>query len=138
MNRPTTKESSVKRCIAAVVLALVGFPSAAFAMPDDLRAPDQRVQSSSLGVPPNLQAPDQRTDYAVPRHLDATGTDVAAPDQQASTGAVAPASASAPDAFDWAEAGPGAAGAASLLGISLAGGFALRRRQHRRVSALAG
>ena len=128
----------MKRCIAAVILALVGFPSAAFAMPDDVRAPDQRVPSSSLGVPPNLQAPDQRTDHTVPRHLDATGTDVAATDQQASTGAVAPAPESATDGFDWTDAGIGAAGAASLLGISLAGGFALRRRQHRRVSVLAG
>ena len=128
----------MKRCIAAVILALVGFPSAAFAMPDHVRARDQNVPSSSLGVPPNLQAPDQRTEHAVPQHLDATGTDVAASDQQASTRAVVPAPESATDGFDWADAGIGAAGAASLLGISLAGGFALRRRQDRRVSALAG
>ena len=124
----------MKRCIAAFILALVGFPTAAFAMPDDVRAQDQRVPSSSLGVPPNLKAPGRGIEYAVPRHLDATGTDVAAPDQQASTGAVAPAPASVTDGFDWADAGIGAAGAASLLGVSLAGGLVLRRR---RVSALA-
>jgi hypothetical protein len=38
------------------------------------------------------------------------------------------------DGFDWADAGIGAAGAASLFGIALAGALSLRRRS----SALAG
>ena len=130
----------MKRCIAALVLTLIAFPTTALAVPDDLRAPDQQVPSSSLGVPPDLRAPDQQTPRADPSHLPATGTDVAAPDQQASTGA--PDAVSAPEPaggeFDWTDAGIGAAGAASLLGISLAGGIALRRRQQRDPSAIAG
>ena len=115
----------MKRCIAALVLTLLAFPGAALAVPDDLRAPDQRSPRD------------------MPSHLPATGTDVAAPDQQASTGArsLAPASApsaSAGDGFDWTDAGIGAAGAASLVGISLAGVVALRGRRQLRDSALAG
>jgi hypothetical protein len=124
MTVSTTEGVPVKRCIAALVLTLLAFPGAALAVPDDLRAPDQRSPRD------------------VPSHLPATGTDVAAPDQQASTGAgsLAPAStpASAGDGFDWTDAGIGAAGAASLLGISLAGVVALRGRRQLRDSALAG
>jgi hypothetical protein len=128
----------VKRCIAALVLTLIAFPTTALAMPDDLRAPDQKVPSSSLGVPPDLRAPDQQTPRADPSHLPATGTDVAAPDQQASTGAPAATPEPSDGGFDWTYAGIGAAGAASLLAISLAGGIAVRRRQQRHPSALAG
>ena len=112
----------MKRCIAALVLTLLAFPGAALAVPDDVRAPDQR------------------TSHAVPSYLPTTGTDVAAPDQQASAppSSPAPASTSADGGFDWSDAGIGAAGAASLLGISLAGVATLRGRRHRRASALAG
>jgi hypothetical protein len=133
----------MKRCIAALALALLAFPGAALAGPQhEARHFDRSIPGGSVAVPRDLRAPDQRGPRPTPSYLPTTGTDVAAADQQASTRADAPASTfastSADDGFDWADAGIGAAGAASLLGISLAGLIALRRRQDRHPSALAG
>jgi hypothetical protein len=111
----------MKRCIAAVTLMLLAFPGGALAA-SDLRT-EQHVSGGSLGVAP-----------ATMPQLEAKGTDVAAPDQQASTRSTAPAIELVADddgGFDWADAGIGAVTAASLLGISLAGGMTLRRRHHR-------
>ena len=142
----------MKRRIAALALALLAFPATALAMPYDPVRSDQGAPSSSLGVAPNVQshlqtmgtdvaAPDQQASKNVaPSSLKTTGTDVAAPDQQASRN-VAPAtvsvSSSATSDFDWADAAIGAAVTAGLLGLSFAGATALRRRQ-RGASALAG
>ena len=123
----------MKRSIVALVVVLMALPATATAAPD-LRGSED-VPSSSLGIPPNLG---QRPSHAdVPQYLPAGGTDVAASDQQASerAPAVLTESGSSGD-FDWADAGLGAATAASLIGISLAGGIAVRR--HRRPTALAG
>ena len=138
----------MKRCIAALAVALVAFPATASAVSGP-RGSDQ-IQSSSLGVPPHLSgdrptASDvpqylPATGADVPLHLPAAGTDVAAVDQQASPGAPALASTTASDSssdFDWADASIGAATAVSLMGISLAGGMVLRRRNERRPSAIA-
>jgi hypothetical protein len=111
-----------RRRIAALALALLAFPATALAAPQDL-------PSSSLGIPPELASPP-----AVPSHLPAIGTDVAAPDQQSSPPGVSIQTESASSGFDWTDAGIGAAGTVSLLGIALAGALALRRRS----SALAG
>jgi hypothetical protein len=121
----------MKRCIAAVVLALFAFPGSALAV-SDLRA-DQNVRGGSLGVaPPILPA------------LHAKGTDVAAPDQQApkfpSRVEVYRAPPSTPQAaggFDWADAGVGAGGAALLVTISLGAALTFRRRQGRSPSVIA-
>jgi hypothetical protein len=119
----------MKRCIAAVALALLAFPGGALAA-SDLRA-DPGVRSGSLGVAPQ----------GLPQ-LEAQGTDVAAPDQQAPLSSTPPAAdfAVADDdgGFDWGDAGIGAAAMASLMGVSLAGGMALSRRRQRHTSALAG
>jgi hypothetical protein len=129
----------VKRSIAALAVALIAFPATASAVSNP-RESDQ-IQSSSLGVSPHVAA-GHPTANDVPRYLPAGGTDVAAFDQQASApGAPAPVSVAASDSsgdFDWADAGIGAATAVSLVGISLAGGMVLRRRQDRRPSAIAG
>ena len=114
----------MKRHIAPVVLALLAFPAGAVAAPYDLRAPDQRTESD---LSPRLEA---------------TGTDVAAPDQQASAPSAVPvpvpAPASAADGFDWGDAGIGSAGAAAVIALALSGGIVLRRRQTHSASPLAG
>jgi hypothetical protein len=122
------KRRIARRRIAALALALFAYPATALAAPQDLR---HQAPSSSLGVPPELVSP-----TAVPQYLPTRGTDVAAPDQQSSPPGVSvpTESASASSGFDWADAGIGAAGAASLFGIALAGALSLRRRS----SALAG
>ena len=110
----------MKRCIAATALALLAFPGGALAA-TDLRT-EQNVRGGSLGVAP----------AGMPQ-LEAKGTDVAAPDQQASTRSTPPTVefvTADESGFDWGDAGVGAAAAASLMGISFAGGVALRR--HRR------
>jgi hypothetical protein len=115
----------MKRCIAAVALALLAFPGGALAA-SDLRT-EQHVRGGSLGVAP----------ATVPSYLPTKGTDVAAPDQRASTRSTPPAfelEADGNGGFDWGDAGIGAAAAASLLGISLAGAMTFRRRQHRVVT----
>jgi hypothetical protein len=120
------KRRIVRRRIAALALALLAFPASALAAPQDLR---HSAPSSSLGV-----APDVASRSVVPSHLPAIGTDVAAPDQQSSPRGVIVPTESASSGFDWADAGIGAAGAVSLLGIAFAGALAFRRR----TSALAG
>jgi hypothetical protein len=122
-----------KRRIAALALALLAFPATALAAPQDLR---HEAPSSSLGIPPELASRPAVPSHLVGRHLPAVGTDVAAPDQQSSPRGVSvpTESASASSGFDWADAGIGAAGAASLFGIALAGALSLRRR----TSSLAG
>jgi hypothetical protein len=114
----------VKRRIAPLVLALLAFPAGALAAPSDLRAPDQRTASD-----------------LAPR-LEAAGTDVAAPDQQASTRSAAPVPVTAPapaaDGFDWGDAGIGSAGAAAVIALALSGGIALRRRRLHSSSPLVG
>ena len=114
----------MKRRIAPLVLALLAFPAGAVAAPSDLRAPDQR------------------TEPVVAPRLPAVGTDVAAPDQQASTRAAVPVQAPAPapaaDGFDWADASIGSAGATALIAIAVSGGIALRRRRLQSAAPLAG
>ena len=111
----------MKRCIASLFVALVAFPSAAFAIPPE--------HVRRHWEPPPLV----RSDSAVrPSHLPALGTDVAAPDQQASKPAPAPVS-SSDSGPDWADAGV-IAGAA-LAAFAIAGAVGLRRR---RTAPLAG
>jgi hypothetical protein len=105
----------VKRCIASLFVALVAFPSAAFAVPpENVRhhwEPPPLVHSASA-LPPS--------------HLPALGTDVAAPDQQASKPAPAPVS-SSDSGLDWADAG--AIAGAALAAFAIAGAVGLRRRR---------
>ncbi len=110
----------MKRCIATLFVALVAFPSAASALPPEGIYRDD--------APPPLVRPDNAGPAA---HLPALGTDVAAPDQQASK--PAPASASPDSGIDWADAGT-VAGAA-LAAFAIAGAFGVRRR---RAAPLAG
>jgi hypothetical protein len=117
----------MKRCIATAALALLAFPGGALAAADLREEPG--VRGGSLGVAPR----------GLPQ-MEAKGTNVAAPDQQASPRSLPPSFEILADedgGFDWADAGIGAATMASLMGISLAGGITLRRRQQRRGSALA-
>lgn len=120
----------MKRSLAILVLSLVAFPATALADPGELRT-SSPITSRVPDVAPDLRAPDQRTAPDVTPRLEATGTDVAAPDQQASKRSPVPVAVPAPaaDGFDWADAGIGAAGAASLLALSLAGALAFRRGQ---------
>jgi hypothetical protein len=111
----------MKRCIAAVALALLAFPGGAVAAPD-LRG-EEGVRGGSLGVAPAGLPP-----------LEAKGTDVAASDQQSSPRSTSPTFEIVTDdgdEFAWGDAAIGAAIAASAMGISLAGAMTLRRRQHR-------
>jgi hypothetical protein len=114
-----------KRRIAALALALLAFPATALAAPQDLR---HEAPSSSLGIPPELASRPAVPSHLVGRHLPAVGTDVAAPDQQSSPPGVSIPTESASSGFDWTDAGIGAAGTMSLLGIALAGAVVLRRR----------
>ena len=125
----------MKRCIAAVVLALVALPGSALAA-DDMRS-EQAVTGGSLGVAPptnaqgtDVAAADQQAPPSTAAPVNAKGTDVAAVDQQASTSGSAPSTATASDdgGFDWTDAGIGAVGTASLLAVSLGGALMLRRR----------
>jgi hypothetical protein len=128
----------MRRFITALALALVAFPATALAVPDEPHGSGSPLTSRVAAIAPDQRAPDQRTPDAVPPRLAATGTDVSAPDQQASAPAPSSAPTSAASEFDWADAGIGAAIATGLLAIALAGGITVRRRQHRRASALAG
>jgi hypothetical protein len=105
----------VKRCIATLFVALVAFPSAAFAIPPE--------HVSRHWEPSPLVHPDN----ALPSHLAALGTDVAAPDQQASKPASAPVSTSSDSGLDLADAGV-IAGAA-IAAFAIAGAAGLRRRR---------
>jgi hypothetical protein len=123
----------LKRLITALALAVFAFPASALAVPADAPRQDHRIPSSSLGVPPGLGAQEQRTTPAIARHLPATGTDVAAADQQSPVGTSAPAPAPAVGGsdFDWGDAGIGAGSALALLVVSLGSFLTLRRRRIR-------
>jgi hypothetical protein len=109
----------VKRCIATLFVALVAFPSAAFAIPPE---PVRRHVE-----PPALVEPEN----GVASHLPARGTDVAAPDQQASK--PAPVSTSADSGVDLTDAG--LITGAALAAFAIAGAVGIRRR---RAAPLAG
>jgi hypothetical protein len=142
----------VKRLITALTLVVFSFPAGALAAPDaphfpergwDARTPERAaVLAKRLpATGTDVAAPDQQSSAGVAvvaaKRLPATGTDVAAPDQQSSpAGDSAPATASTGSDFDWGAATIGAAGAICLAAISLASATAFRRR--RRPSPLAG
>ena len=137
--------------------ALFAFPATALAI-DDARAPDQRtyeeIPSHLATIGTDVAAADQQASKLSPLSVDAAlGTDVAAADQQASKpassrnsvdaalhadNAPVESSASSGSEFDWADAGAGAAGAAIVIALSVGGVMALRRRERRPPSALAG
>lgn len=106
----------MRQCIAAVFIALVAFPSAARSdPPDSVRhhwAPVARADSPSI-----------------PSHLPARGTDVAAPDQQASQAGPSPVSDPGDDGLEWSDAGIGALAGTALAGLAIAGAVGLRRRR---------
>ena len=110
----------MKRCITALFIALVAFPSAARSDP-----------------PENVRhhwAPVVREDPpANPYHLPARGTDVAAPDQQAYRRTVARLR-PADDDFEWSDAGIAALAGTALAGLAIAGAVGLRRRSAARSS----
>jgi hypothetical protein len=112
----------VKRCIATLFVALVAFPAVASAMPPE--------QIRRHWAPPPLVQPESP---GLASRLPALGTDVAAPDQQASKPGPAPVSTSSDSGLDWADAGL-VAGAA-LAAFAIAGAVGLRRR---RAAPLAG
>ena len=97
----------MKLLAVAVALVALAFPAGSVA------APDERVR-------PPAVAP------AIPPHLKAIGTDVAAPDQQSPIVPAQPESVSS--GFDWSDAGIGAGSAAVVLAASLAAGLTFRRR----------
>jgi hypothetical protein len=117
----------VKRRITALAVALLAFPATAIAATDEPSNSGSPLTSRVPDVASDMRAPDQRTPRDVPPRLPAIGTDVAATDQQSSLGAPSPAASPSADGFDWTDAGIGAAGAATLLAISLAGAITLRR-----------
>jgi hypothetical protein len=112
----------VKRCIATLFVALVALPSAASAMPPE---PVRRHWA-----PPPLVQPERA---GLESRLPARGTDVAAPDQQASKPAPAAVSAPSGSDFDWSDAG--LVGGAALAALAIAGALGVRRR---RAAPLAG
>lgn len=119
---PQKQGGNVKRLVVALAVAVVAFPAGALALPYDPSTRDHQVPSSSLGVPPELM---------LPRHIPATGTDVAAPDQQSPVDTSVPAPAPSGNDFDWGDAGIGAGSAIALLAVSLGSAFSLRRRRIR-------
>ena len=110
----------MKRCITTLFVALVAFPSAALALPpEEIYRGDESppvVHPESAGLASRLPA---------------VGTDVAAPDQQASK--PAPVSESANSGLDWADAG--LMSGAALAAFAIAGAVGVRRR---RAAPLAG
>jgi len=96
-------------------VALVAFPSVTFAMPPE--------NTGRQWSPPPLVQPD----VAVPSHLPAKGTDVAAPDQQASKPGPASVSSSTDSGVDATDAGLMAG--AALAAFAIAGAVGLRRRR---------
>ena len=146
---PTRRTHPAVRAVATVTTAstlALALAAPGLARPADPAPAERPAVHATIGTAdrpsePRAQAPTGSLAGTTDRTpVNAPGTDVAAPDQQASTGA--PDAVSAPEPaggeFDWTDAGIGAAGAASLLAISLAGGIALRRRQQRDPSAIAG
>jgi hypothetical protein len=113
----------VKRCIAALFVALVAFPTVASAIPPE---------DGTRYAPPPLVQP---AGPVVPSQLPARGTDVAAPDQQASKRSSAPVSELSDSGFDWTDAGFGAIAGTALAAFAIAGAVGLRRR---RAAPLAG
>jgi hypothetical protein len=107
----------VKRCIAALFVALVAFPTVASAIPPE---------DGTRHTPPPLVQP---ADPQVPSHLPAHGTDVAAPDQQSSKPASAPVSEPSDGGFDRTDAGVGALAGTALAAFAIAGAVGLRRRR---------
>ncbi len=106
--------------VLAVILAL---PMSAFARTDGPRQ-DPRITSGSPDVVHSAPA------------VHALGTDVAAPDQQASKLPTnVPVAVPRDDGFDWAAASIGAAGAIGLLVAMLGATAVLRRRRHPSVAA---
>ena len=121
----------MKRCLAALAVAFVAFPSVASAVP-----PDYIIKYSESADAPASHLPALGTDVAAADQqasapaapVSAKGTDVAAPDQQASKPAPAPESQPAGDDFDWADAGVGALAGTALAAFAIAGAVGLRRR----------
>jgi hypothetical protein len=135
--------------IAALVLVAAVFPSGAFAMrydeapgsdaagdyavaSQDLRSPDAQDagRASELAAVQDLRSPDTR-DVAAASLARTESIDVS-PSQTAPSVATTP---SVSDAFDWGDAGLGAAGMLAL--VALAGGIALlvvRGRQRPRTT----
>ncbi|MEZ0294231.1 MAG: hypothetical protein ACAH82_16970 [Solirubrobacteraceae bacterium] len=130
----------MKRRIAALTAALVAFPAVAFADPPESVtghwAPPPLVVSDSADVPSHLPArgtdvaaPDQQASKPAPSlTVSAKGTDVAAADQQASKPAPVALTVSTGDDFDWADAGVGALAGTALAAFAIAGAVGVRRR----------
>ena len=130
----------MKRRIAALTAALVAFPAVAFADPPESVtghwAPPPLVVSDSADVPSHLPArgtdvaaPDQQASKPAPSlTVSAKGTDVAAADQQASKSAPVALTVSTGDDFDWADAGVGALAGTALAAFAIAGAVGVRRR----------
>jgi len=127
----------MKRCIAALVVAFVAFPSIASAVP-----PDYIIKYSESADAPPSHLPAKGTDVAAVDQqasppadpVSAKGTDVAAPDQQASKPAPAPAADPVADGFDWGDAAVGALAGTALAAFAIAGAVGLRRRPATRIA----
>jgi len=130
----------MKRRIAALTAALVAFPAVAFADPPESVtghwAPPPLVVPDSGSVPSHLPAlgtdvaaPDQQASKPAPAlTVSAKGTDVAAADQQASKPGPVALTVSTGDDFDWSDAGVGALAGTALAAFAIAGAVGLRRR----------
>jgi hypothetical protein len=114
----------MKRLITALAVAIFASPAGALAVPPHFS--DHGAEDAA--------APAARTQPVIAKRLPASGTDVAAPDQQSPIGGGAPAPASSGSDFDWSDAGLGAGGAICLAAASLASATAFRRRHVRRTS----
>lgn len=104
----------MKRLITTLAVATFAFPAGALAVP-----PHALDRHAPAGPP-------VETTLAIAKRLPASGTDVAAPDQQSPVSAPAPASSGGD--FDWSDAGIGAGAAICLAAASLAGATVMRRR----------
>jgi hypothetical protein len=108
-----------RRCLAALLVALVASPSAAFAAPDEVTR-----------TWPAYPSPLTRADDALSSRLPVLGTDVAAPDQQATASPVPSLVAEQPRAdsgFEWQDAALGAA--IFLVAVLMAAVLERRRRE---------
>ena len=101
----------MKRCILALLVALVAFPSVALAIPDNIR---------------QHWVPQSDADHVAARHA-ALG----ALEQQAS----APAPTPAASEFDWVDAG---VGAAAVIGLAALGGLGVTALHRSRTAPLVG
>ena len=130
----------MKRRIAALTAALVAFPAVAFADPPEsvtghwapppLVVPDRGDVPSHLpALGTDVAAPDQQASKPAPSlTVSAKGTDVAAADQQASKPGPVALTVSTGDDFDWSDAGVGALAGTALAAFAIAGAVGLRRR----------